>query len=86
MPQTLCFNEFTFSPVTRDNRPWIPARQLATAPGYKDERSVHKIYERNKASRGFSFTGRSAPQRFSSRSFLPYQKAPAASQRPGLLA
>lgn len=48
MSQTLCFNEYTFSPITRDNQPWIPARQLATALGYKDERSVHKIYERNK--------------------------------------
>lgn len=44
----LCFNEFTFSPVTHDSQPWIPARQLASALGYKDERSVHKIYERNK--------------------------------------
>lgn len=44
----LCFNDFTFSPVIHDNQPWIPARQLANALGYKDERSVHKIYERNK--------------------------------------
>lgn len=48
MSQALCFNDFTFSPVIHDNQPWIPARQLANALGYKDERSVHKIYERNK--------------------------------------
>ena len=48
MAQSLCFNDFTFSPVIHDNQPWIPARQLANALGYKDERSVHKIYERNK--------------------------------------
>lgn len=48
MSQSLCFNDFTFSPVIHDNQPWIPARQLANALGYKDERSVHKIYERNK--------------------------------------
>ena len=48
MSQSLCFNDFTFSPVTHDSQPWIPARQLASALGYKDERSVHKIYERNK--------------------------------------
>ena len=47
MSQSLCFNDFTFSPVIHDNQPWIPARQLANALGYKDERSVHKIYERN---------------------------------------
>ena len=48
MSQSLCLNDFTFSPVIHDNQPWIPARQLANALGYKDERSVHKIYERNK--------------------------------------
>ena len=48
MSQSLCFNDFTFSPVIHDNQPWIPARQLANALGYKDERSVHKICERNK--------------------------------------
>ena len=48
MSQSLCFNDFTFSPVIHDNQPWIPARQLANALVYKDERSVHKIYERNK--------------------------------------
>lgn len=48
MSEALCFNEFTFSPVQHSEQPWIPARQLANALGYKDERSVHKIYERNK--------------------------------------
>lgn len=48
MSQSLCFNEFTFTPVQHSAQPWIPARQLANALGYKDERSVHKIYERNK--------------------------------------
>lgn len=48
MSQSLCFNEFSFTPVQHNDQPWIPARQLANALGYKDERSVHKIYERNK--------------------------------------
>lgn len=48
MSQSLCFNEFSFTPIQHNDQPWIPARQLANALGYKDERSVHKIYERNK--------------------------------------
>lgn len=48
MSQSLCFNDFVFIPIQHNNQPWIPARQLANALGYKDERSVHKIYERNK--------------------------------------
>lgn len=47
MSQTLCFNDFTFSPVTRDNQPWFKSSELARALGYKDENSVRRIYERN---------------------------------------
>ena len=28
MPQSLCFNDFTFSPVTRDNQPWFKSLSL----------------------------------------------------------
>ena len=47
MSQSLCFNDFTFSPVTRDNQPWFKSSELARALGYKDENSVRRIYERN---------------------------------------
>ena len=47
MSQSLCFNEFTFSPVIRDNQPWFKSSELARALGYKDENSVRRIYERN---------------------------------------
>ena len=47
MSQSLCFNDFTFSPVTRDNQPWFRSSELARALGYKDENSVRRIYERN---------------------------------------
>lgn len=47
MSQSLCFNEFIFSPVTRDNQPWFKSSELARALGYKDENSVRRIYERN---------------------------------------
>lgn len=47
MTASLCFNDFTFSPVTRDNQPWFRSSELARALGYKDENSVRRIYERN---------------------------------------
>lgn len=47
MSQSLCFNDFTFSPVIRDNQPWFKSSELARALGYKDENSVRRIYERN---------------------------------------
>ena len=47
MTTSLCFNDFTFSPVTRENQPWFKSSELARALGYKDENSVRRIYERN---------------------------------------
>lgn len=47
MSQALCFNDFTFSTITRDNQPWFRSSELAHALGYKDENSVRRIYERN---------------------------------------
>ena len=47
MAISLCFNEFTFSPVIRDSQPWFKSSELACALGYKDENSVRRIYERN---------------------------------------
>ena len=47
MAISLCFNEFTFSPVIRDSQPWFKSSELARALGYKDENSVRRIYERN---------------------------------------
>lgn len=47
MSQSLCFNDFTFSPVIRDSQPWFKSLELARALGYKDENSVRRIYERN---------------------------------------
>ena len=46
MTASLCFNEFTFSPVIRDSQPWFKSSELARALGYKDENSVRRIYER----------------------------------------
>ena len=47
MSQALCFNEFTFSPVTRDNQPWFKSSEIARALGYKREDKVTQIYQRN---------------------------------------
>lgn len=47
MSQSLCFNDFIFSPVTRSSQPWFKSSELARALGYKDENSVRRIYERN---------------------------------------
>ena len=47
MAISLCFNEFTFSPVIRDSQPWFKSSELARALGYKDENSVRRIYEHN---------------------------------------
>jgi len=48
MTTALTFNDVQFQTVTRNNQPWIMARQLAMALGYAREDSVLKIYERNK--------------------------------------
>lgn len=47
MPQSLCFNDFTFSPVTRDNQPWFKSSELARALGYKREDILGKLYRKN---------------------------------------
>ena len=47
MSQALCFNEFTFSPVNRDNQPWFKSSELARALGYSSEKAVANIYRRN---------------------------------------
>lgn len=47
MTTSLCFNDFTFSPVTRDNQPWFKSSELARALGYSDDRKVSRLYDRN---------------------------------------
>lgn len=47
MTTPLCFNDFTFSPVTRDNQPWFKSSELARALGYSDDRKVSRLYDRN---------------------------------------
>ena len=47
MSQSLCFNDFTFSPLTRENQPWFRSSELARALGYKREDQIAKIYRNN---------------------------------------
>lgn len=47
MSQSLCFNDFIFSPITRDNQPWFKSSEIARALGYKREDKVTQIYQRN---------------------------------------
>ena len=47
MTTALCFNDFTFSPVTRDNQPWFKSSELARALGYKREDILSKLYRKN---------------------------------------
>ena len=47
MTASLCFNEFTFSPVTRENQPWFKSSELARALGYKREDILGKLYRKN---------------------------------------
>lgn len=47
MAQALCFNDFTFSPVTRDNQPWFKSSELARALGYANDNYVTRLYHRN---------------------------------------
>ena len=47
MTTALCFNDFTFSPVTRDNQPWFKSSELARALGYKREDIPSKLYRKN---------------------------------------
>lgn len=47
MSQSLCFNDFTFSPVTRENQPWFKSSELARALGYANANYVTRLYHRN---------------------------------------
>lgn len=47
MSQSLCFNDFTFSPIIRDNQPWFRSSELARALRYSDDRKVSRLYDRN---------------------------------------
>ena len=47
MTASLCFNDFTFSPVTHQNSLWIRAVELARALGYSGEEMVSRLYRRN---------------------------------------
>ena len=47
MSQSLCFNDFKFSPVTHQNLPWIRSTELAHALGYKREDILGKLYRKN---------------------------------------
>lgn len=47
MSHSLCFNGFTFSPITRGNQPWIRATELARALGYGRENQVSRLYRNN---------------------------------------
>ena len=47
MSLSLCFNDFIFSPITRDNQPWFKSSELACALGYKREDILGKLYRKN---------------------------------------
>lgn len=47
MSQSLCFNDFTFSPVIRDNQPWFKSSEIARALGYAREDTLSRLYDRN---------------------------------------
>ena len=47
MSHSLCFNDFTFSPITRGNQPWIRATELARALGDGRENQVWRLYRNN---------------------------------------
>lgn len=47
MSQSLCFNDFTFSPIIRDNQPWFRSSEIARALGYAREDKVTRLYQRN---------------------------------------
>jgi hypothetical protein len=47
MTASLCFNNFTFSPVTHQNSLWIRAVELARALGYANDNYVTRLYRRN---------------------------------------
>lgn len=46
MSQSLCFNDLTFSPITRDNQPWIRAIQIGSALRYGNpDAAIRKLYQ-----------------------------------------
>lgn len=46
MTTSLCFNDFTFSPVTHDNEPWIRAIQIGSALKYGNpDAAMRKLYQ-----------------------------------------
>ena len=47
MTASLCFNEFIFSPVIRDNQPWFKSSEIARALGYAREDTLSRLYDRN---------------------------------------
>lgn len=47
MTVSLCFNDFTFSPITHDNQPWFRSSEIATALGYAREDTLSRFYDRN---------------------------------------
>ena len=47
MSQSLCFNDFIFSPIPRDNQPWFRSSEIATALGYAREDTLSRLYYRN---------------------------------------
>lgn len=46
--QALVFQNTTFTPVDRNNQPWLKATEIAQALGYANEYAVSKIFNRNK--------------------------------------
>ena len=50
MTTSLCFNDFTFSPVTRENEPWIRAIQIGSALKYGNpDAAMRKLYQAHAA-------------------------------------
>ena len=47
MTTSLFFNDFTFSPVPRNNQPWFRSSEIATALGYAREDTLSRLYDRN---------------------------------------
>lgn len=47
MSQSLCFNDFIFSPIIRDNQPWFKSSEIARALGYAREDTLSRLYDRN---------------------------------------
>ena len=47
LPTTLSFGETTLAIIDRHGEPWLSARELARALGYRDESAVLRIYSRN---------------------------------------